>query len=214
VSAQVWAIVVAAGAGQRFGQLKQFAPLGGSTVAAHSVAGCRSCAHGVVLVVPADHVERADFGADIVVAGGATRSESVRCGLAAVPEDAEVIVVHDAARPLAGAHLFGAVVEAITNGVAPAAICATEVFDTIKVVDPARRVTATLDRSTLVAVQTPQAFEAQVLRRAHGGRGEATDDAALVERIGATVVVIPGDTANFKITTTTDLRAAERALEG
>ncbi len=165
-------------------------------------------------MVPTGFEDQDRFGADIVVAGGDTRSESVRRGLAAIPNDAEVIVVHDAARPLAAPDLFEAVVATVTSGEASAAICATALHDTIKEVDPDRRVTATLDRSALVAVQTPQAFAADLLRRAHGEGAEATDDAALVERLGATVIVVPGDTANFKITTATDLRAAQRALGG
>ena len=88
------------------------------------------------------------------------------------------------------------------------------VSDTIKVVDGTQTVTATLDRSTLVAVQTPQAFGAALLRRAHADGGEATDDAALVEALGATVRVVPGDPRNLKITTPADLGTAEHLLRG
>ena len=144
------------------------------------------------------------------VEGGATRSESVRNGLAAVPNDAEVIIVHDAARPLASAALFAAVVDAVREG-ADGAIPVVPVTDTIKRVDGGR-VIATLDRDALVAVQTPQAFRAEVLRKAHAGGGEATDDASLVESVGGTVVVVPGDPANIKVTTAHDLRLAEALL--
>lgn len=178
-------------------------------VAQWSVAACRPCAAGVVLVVPPHSEEQGDCGAERVVVGGATRSESVRCGLAAVPEAADVIIVHDAARPLAAPALFTAVAAAAAE--TGAAICALPVSDTIKRVDDGM-VTETLDRNSLVAVQTPQAFEAGLLRRAHASGAEATDDAALVELLGAPVRVVPGDTGNFKITTPADLRAAEQLL--
>jgi 2-C-methyl-D-erythritol 4-phosphate cytidylyltransferase len=211
--AKVWSVVVAGGSGQRFGQLKQFSLLGGRPVAAWAVQACRQCSDGVVLVVPAG--EGGDHGADTAVTGGPTRADSVRHGLAAVPADADVIVVHDAARPLATAALFDAVIKAVTEGGAAGAVPGLTPSDTIKVVDEARHVTATPERRTLVAVQTPQAFRAGVLRRAHehatAGSG-ATDDAALVEAMGETVVVVPGDPANLKITTPEDLRTAEHLL--
>jgi 2-C-methyl-D-erythritol 4-phosphate cytidylyltransferase len=190
VAAQVWAIVVAGGSGRRFGQLKQFAMLADRPVAQWSVAACRPVATGVVLVVPPGSEEQGDCGADTVVVGGATRSASVRCGLTAPT-------------------LFAAVAEAAAD--TGAAICALPVSDTIKRVDDGR-VTETLDRSELVAVQTPQAFAAGLLRRAHASGAEATDDAALVELLGVPVRVVPGDAGNFKITTPADLRAAEQSL--
>jgi 2-C-methyl-D-erythritol 4-phosphate cytidylyltransferase len=155
--------------------------------------------------------DHSECGADRVVEGGASRSASVRCGLAAVPDEADVIVVHDAARPLATAALFDAVVASATGH--GAAICAVPVSDTIKRVDGGL-VIDTLDRDHLVAVQTPQAFDAALLRRAHASGAEATDDAALVELLGASVSVVPGDAHNVKITTPADLRAAEQFLGG
>ena len=211
---QVWSVVVAGGSGQRFGTLKQFALLGERPVVEWAVAACRGSSAGVVLVVPPESVGRLDFGADVVVEGGATRTESVCHGVAAVPESAEVIVVHDAARPLASEDLFRAVIDAVTTGGAGGAVPGVAVSDTIKVVDGSRRVTATLDRSALVAVQTPQAFDAALLRRAHASGTEATDDAALVEALGATVRVVPGDPRNLKITTPADLDTAELLLRG
>jgi 2-C-methyl-D-erythritol 4-phosphate cytidylyltransferase len=212
--AQVWAVVVAGGSGQRFGLLKQFALLDGRPVVEWAIEACRSSSAGVVLVVPAGTVDPLRHGADVVVEGGATRAESVSLGLAAVPGAAEVIVVHDAARPLASAALFRAVIDAVASGAADGAIPGVPVSDTIKVVDGSRAVTATLDRSVLVAVQTPQAFGADILRRAHAGGAEATDDAALVEALGATVRVVPGDPQNLKITTPADLGLAEHLLRG
>jgi 2-C-methyl-D-erythritol 4-phosphate cytidylyltransferase len=210
---QVWAIVVAGGSGQRFGQLKQFAMLGDRPVAQWSVAACRTVSSGVVLVVPTGFESQGDYGADRVVSGGPTRAASVRCGLAAIPDDAEVIVVHDAARPLAPDALFDAVVAAVGEpgaGVG-AAISALAVSDTIKRVDDGF-VSATVDRAGLVAVQTPQAFRAELLRRAHASGATATDDAALVELLGEPVRVVPGDPRNLKITTAADLQTAERLL--
>jgi 2-C-methyl-D-erythritol 4-phosphate cytidylyltransferase len=213
VAAQVWAIVVAGGSGQRFGQHKQFAQLADRPVAEWAVAACRPSASGVILVVPSGFEKEGDMGADQVVVGGATRAESVRRALMVVPPDADVIVVHDAARPLASPALFQAVISAVGDGDARAAICAVAVSDTIKRVD-GDTVVATLDRRELVAVQTPQAFRADTLREAHASGAEATDDAALVEALGATVRVVPGDPNNFKITTPADLRAAEHYLQG
>jgi 2-C-methyl-D-erythritol 4-phosphate cytidylyltransferase len=212
--AQVWSVVVAGGSGQRFGTLKQFALLAERPVVEWAVAACRDSSSGVVLVLPPGAVGPVDFGADAVVEGGATRTGSVCRGVAAVPETAEVIVVHDAARPLASEDLFRAVIAAVTAGGAGGAVPGVPVSDTIKVVDGTHSVTATLDRAALVAVQTPQAFDAALLRRAHAAGVEATDDAALVEALGATVRVVPGDTRNLKITTPADLDTAEHLLRG
>jgi 2-C-methyl-D-erythritol 4-phosphate cytidylyltransferase len=217
--AQVWSVVVAGGSGHRFGTLKQFALLAERPVVEWAVAACRASSSGVVLVLPPGAApgpgdRDRDYGADVVVAGGATRTESVRHGVAAVPETAEVIVVHDAARPLASEALFRAVIAAVTTGGAGGAVPGLPLSDTIKVVDGSQRVTATLDRAALVAVQTPQAFDASLLRRAHANGTEATDDAALVEALGATVRVVPGDARNLKITTPADLGTAEHLLRG
>ena len=139
--------------------------------------------------------------------GGERRSDSVRCGLDAVPDDCDIVVVHDGARPLASAELFESVIEAVLAG-ADAAIPGVPVTDTIKQIDDEGCVIGTLDRDDLVAVQTPQAFRAAVLRRAHEGGPDATDDAALVEAVGGIVVVVPGEPANLKITTRHDLGVA------
>ncbi len=203
----VWAIVVAGGGGRRFGGPKQFEDLHGRRVLDWSLAAARATCDGVVPVVPADRLE--DPSVPGAVAGGATRSASVRAGLAQVPHDAEIVVVHDAARPLAGAEIFRRAVDAVRAG-ADAAIPAIAVTDTVKRVE-AGRVVETVDRSRLVAVQTPQAFRAGILRRAHAGDPEATDDAALVEALGGLVVVVEGDPRNIKLTSPDDLIVA-RAL--
>jgi len=206
----VWAIVVAGGGGLRFGGPKQFEDLHGRRVLDWSLAAAGAACDGVVPVVPADRV--GDESAPGAVTGGATRSASVRAGLAAVPADAEIVVVHDAARPLAGPELFRRTIGAIRDG-ADAAIPGVPVTDTVKRVEDGR-VVETVDRSRLVAVQTPQAFRAGILRRAHSGAPEATDDAALVEALGGTVVVVEGDPRNFKLTSPDDLVVARALLAG
>jgi 2-C-methyl-D-erythritol 4-phosphate cytidylyltransferase len=206
----VWVVVVAAGAGERFGTLKQYEQLGDRRVLDWALASARAVADGIVLVVPSDRTAAAEPGADVVVPGAETRAGSVRAGLAAVPGDAEVIVVHDAARPLASAALFEAVVGAVRAG-AEGAVPGVALSDTVKAIDGGA-VTETLDRARLVAVQTPQAFEASSLRTAHAPGGEATDDAALVEAIGGRVVVVPGEAANAKITTQHDLLVARAVV--
>jgi 2-C-methyl-D-erythritol 4-phosphate cytidylyltransferase len=215
---KVWSIVVAAGSGSRFGERKQFATLAGRPVFEWAVEACRPGSVGVVLVVPAGPagpVGPGAAGADIVVPGGATRDESVRCGLGSVPADAEVIVVHDAARPLATTGLFDAVVGALADPDVDGAVPGWAPGDTIKQVDGKGTVTTTFDRASLRAVQTPQAFRAAVLRRAHRqGVGGATDDAMLVEALGGTVRVVDGQPDNFKITMPSDLHSAERVLGG
>ncbi len=204
----VWAIVVAGGTGARFGGPKQYAPLGGRRVLDWSLAAARAAVDGVVLVVPADEAARPERAADAVVAGGISRSASVRAGLAAVPDDADVIVVHDAARPVATAELFAAVIEAVRGG-ADAALPGAPVTDTIR-----RRSGGVVDREQLVRVQTPQAFSAASLRAAHAGAADATDDATLVEVAGGTVVIVEGPPTNIKITDAADLAVAALHLAG
>jgi 2-C-methyl-D-erythritol 4-phosphate cytidylyltransferase len=205
----VWTIVVAGGSGTRFGAPKQYADLTGERVIDRSVSIASTRSLGVVAVVPASDLDAERVRIDaVVVAGGASRAASVRAGLAAVPAEATVICVHDAARPFADAAMFDRVIDAVGNGAA-AAIPVVPVTDTIKRV-VAGRVVDTPPRDELVAVQTPQAFAAGVLRAAHEGDPDATDDAALVERLGGTVVVVPGSSDNRKITHPDDLDWARR----
>ncbi len=218
----MWTIVLAAGSGRRFGGTpKQFEPLGDDRVVDRSLAISRAAAdHVVVVLAPGQESEGVALvesgAADVAVTGGDERVDSVRAALAVIDEDAAVIVVHDAARPLASAELHQRVVAAVHAG-ADAAIPAVPVTDTIKRIehDAAGRavVTETPDRATLVAVQTPQAFRAELLRRAHATSAGATDDAALVEAIGATVVVIDGEPTNIKITGPNDLAIATILLD-
>jgi 2-C-methyl-D-erythritol 4-phosphate cytidylyltransferase len=202
----VWTIIVAGGGGRRYGGAKQYEQLGSGRVLDLAVGSARAASDGVVVVVPSS-----DVPSEGGVAGGATRAESVRNGLTAVPAEATIVCVHDAARPLASPALFGAVVEAVASG-ADGAIPAVGVTDTVKVVDGDGVVVDTPDRATLVAVQTPQGFRADVLRRAHAGCPEATDDAALVERAGGRVVIVAGEPWNRKITSPDDLDWARQRV--
>jgi 2-C-methyl-D-erythritol 4-phosphate cytidylyltransferase len=198
----IWAIVVAAGSGARYGGLKQFASLGGRSLVEWAVEHSKAVAEGVVLVVPPETPGEWPE-VDAVVSGGATRSDSVRAGLAAVPDAAEVIVIHDAARPLATRATFDAVIAALDHG--DAAVPFVPVPDTLRHVDD-----GPLDRALVVAVQTPQAFRADAIRRAHAQAGDATDDATLVERVaGGKVVLVPGDRRAMKVTTPDDVRVLE-----
>lgn len=202
------AVVVAAGSGTRFGGEKQFALVGSETVAERSVRLCRTVAEYVVCVVP-DGYEGSGEGADRTITGGPTRTESVRKGLELLDEF-EIVVIHDAARPMATPELFQRVVSAVAAG-APAVIPGVKVTDTIKRVDTStHKVLETLDRDSLVAVQTPQAFLREILIRAHESRLDATDDAGLVEAIGEPVLVVDGETTNIKITHPSDLIAMNR----
>lgn len=209
----IWAIVVAAGSGQRFGGPKQFEVLAGHSMLERAMAVAAEVADFVVAVLPAGAANGVAAPPNYrFTEGGASRSASVRAGLSVVPSDAELVVVHDAARPLATAALFQAVVDAVRKG-ADAAIPGLSMADTVKTVETDGRdvvVRATLDRSTLVSVQTPQAFRADALRAAHATGADATDDAALVEAQGGRVVVVAGESTNLKVTVPADLDVARR----
>ena len=201
--------MVAGGSGARFGSAKQFESLGSERVVDHAVRTARLASDGVIVVVPALDAHREDG-----VAGGPTRQQSVANGLAAVPAEATVICVHDAARPFASPGLYRAVIEAVLAG-ADGAVPGLPVTDTIKLVADGV-IEQTLRRESLVAVQTPQAFRAEALRHAHAavdGTEGFTDDASMVEQRGGRVVVVPGEEDNRKITRPDDLRWARARLE-
>jgi 2-C-methyl-D-erythritol 4-phosphate cytidylyltransferase len=206
------AVLVAAGSGERLGagRPKAFVVLAGRPMLEWSLDALRAAGiDDVVVALPPG--ERAPDGC-IGVAGGATRSASVRAGLAAAPPGD--VVVHDAARPLVPASLFAATLAALED--ADCAVAAARVTDTIKEAGDDRRVTATLDRARLWAIQTPQAFRRAMLERALDVGDDvlaaATDDAALVERAGGRVVVVESSPANFKVTTAHDLAVADGLL--
>ncbi|TXS36620.1 2-C-methyl-D-erythritol 4-phosphate cytidylyltransferase [Streptomyces sp. OR43] len=228
------AVIPAAGRGVRLGPgaPKALRALGGTPMLIHAVRAMAASRHVslVVVVAPPDGApgvrslldehalpERTDF---LVVPGGATRQESVRLGLDALPEDIGVVLVHDAARPLVPVDTVDAVIEAVRDG-APAVVPALPLADTVKEVEPGapgepEPVLSTPVRARLRAVQTPQGFDRDTLMRAHeevavSGEG-ATDDAGMVERLGAPVVVVPGHEEAFKVTRPLDLVLAEAVL--
>lgn len=221
----VWAVVVAAGSGDRLGagRPKAFAALAGRPLLAESIERLERSdwVDALVVVAPPEWEEPTILLAEelvaakvvSVVAGGATRAESVRSGLAEVGPDAIVVLVHDAARPLVDDALLERLLAPLSegwDGVVPA----VPVHDTLKRVCDGR-VVETLDRSSLAAVQTPQAFRAEALRRAFAGDlAGATDCASLVERNGGRVCVVDGDPRLLKVTTPADLEQVERLLSG
>jgi len=206
------ALLVAAGSGERLGasRPKAFVTLADRPMLEWSVAALRAAGLSEI-VVALPEGEAAPDGC-VGVPGGATRSASVRAALAAAGEGD--VVVHDAARPLVEPALFTAALAALEG--ADAAVAAAQATDTIKEAGPDHRVTATLDRSRLWAIQTPQAFRRSALERAldvgDDVLAQATDDAWLVERAGGSVVVVPSTPANFKVTTPHDLTVAELLL--
>lgn len=201
---EVWAIIVAAGSGTRFGRLKQLDPLGSKRVLDWAI-DAMDCPGRSVVVVPADQVGHVGLPDQIVVAGGASRSASVREGLAALPDSATHVLVHDGARPLTPRAVVQRVTEALQD--ADGAIPVVPVTDTLR-----RRNGATVDREDLVAVQTPQGFSVTALASAHTSLPDATDDAALVAEAGGVVVHVAGDEANLKITVPADLVVAAALL--
>jgi 2-C-methyl-D-erythritol 4-phosphate cytidylyltransferase len=219
------ALLVAAGSGERLGagRPKAFVALAGRMMLEWSLDALRAAGIREVVIAAPPHAgaEKVMAGAVIglgdgvrSVAGGATRSASVRAALAAAPPGATEVVVHDAARPLVEPELFTRALAALHD--ADCAIAAARVADTVKEAGEDRRVTATLDRARLWAVQTPQAFRRAALERAldvdDAVLAAATDDAWLVERSGGTVRVVESSPANFKVTTPHDLRIAELLL--
>ena len=208
------ALLVAAGSGERLGadRPKAFVVLAGRPMLEWSVVALRAAGiEEIVVALPPGGGAPAGC---VGVAGGATRSESVRRALRGGAARATQVVVHDAARPLVTPAHFRAALAALAD--ADAAIAAAPMTDTVKEAGEDRRVVATLDRSRLWAIQTPQAFRREVLERAldvdAATLAQATDDAWLVERAGGTVRVVESTPENFKVTTPHDLRVAELLL--
>jgi len=211
----VWAIVAAAGRGDRLGldRPKAFAALRGRPLLAESLERLEASGwvDAIVVAAPEGWEEPVvllaeELGCGKVsscVTGGPTRAESVRLALAEVPDDAAVALVHDAARPLVTEEVVGRVLEPLGEGW-DGAVPGLPLADTVKRVR-GEAVVETVPRDDLVAVQTPQAFVAPVLRRAAAGGGEASDCAALVERAGGRVKVVPGDPRLLKVTEPSDL---------
>jgi 2-C-methyl-D-erythritol 4-phosphate cytidylyltransferase len=231
-NARTAAGITAAGRGVRLGPgaPKALRALGGTPMLIHAVramAASRAVSL-VVVVAPPDGAaevkslldahalpERTDF---LVVPGGESRQESVRLGLDALPPEYDIVLVHDAARPLVPVDTVDGVIEAVRDG-APAVVPALPLADTVKQVEPAavpgepEPVVATPERARLRAVQTPQGFDRATLVRAHETvTGDVTDDASMVEQLGPTVMVVPGHEEAFKVTRPLDLVLAEAVL--
>ncbi|HEX2167196.1 MAG TPA: 2-C-methyl-D-erythritol 4-phosphate cytidylyltransferase [Longimicrobiales bacterium] len=216
-------VIPAGGAGRRMGGVaKPLIELGGESLLERSVRPflARDDVHWVIIALPVElaaappHWLMSDRRIDIV-AGGAERGDSVRNALSAVPMEADIVLVHDAARPLVSAEVIERCINAAAGG--RSAIAAIPVVDTVKEVDEGGRVTGTPDRRTLWAAQTPQAFPAEVLRNAHARAAadnvSTTDDAALVTRYGGAVVVVEGAPENLKVTTPVDLKIIAALLD-
>jgi 2-C-methyl-D-erythritol 4-phosphate cytidylyltransferase len=211
-------VIAAAGTGERLGAggPKAFVELAGRPMLEWSLDAFRgaSSIDEIVIAAPPDDQQRAAEQGVVAVAGGAHRSESVANALALC--GGEIVVVHDAARPLVTPGLIDAVVEELAaEEDAAGVIAATPVTDTIKQAGDGDRVERTLDRSGLWAVQTPQAFRAGALREALSdldSLSEASDDAMLVERRGGRILIHPTSPDNIKVTTPFDLRVAELIL--
>jgi len=217
------AIVPAAGRGERLGPgaPKALRSIAGIPILVHAVRSLVECGRIDLVVVAAPPTTEgaaevrgllSSFGDSVhVVPGGDTRQRSVALALEAVPATYDIVLVHDAARALTPPSLVTAVVDAVATG-HDAVIPVLPVADTIKAVNPGgTTVTATVDRSTLRAVQTPQGFRRYLLVKAHAAAtaSDTTDDAGLVERLGLPVTVVPGHAEAFKITTPFDLLLAE-----
>jgi 2-C-methyl-D-erythritol 4-phosphate cytidylyltransferase len=219
----VWAVIAAGGSGERLGldRPKAFAPLRERPLLAEPVErlDASEWIDAIVIAVPAGWEEPAillseEVGAGKVVTcveGGGTRAESVRAALAEIPDDADVILVHDAARPLVDDEVVERVLRPLAEGW-QGVVPALPLADTVKRVR-GDEVLETVDRGDLVAVQTPQAFLADILRTALGGDvADATDCASLVEAAGGRVRTVRGDPRLVKVTTRSDLELVERLL--
>lgn len=205
LSTPIWGLLLAAGRGTRFGGQKHDVELGGTPIWRQSE---RALLDGGVdrLVVVGDLA-----GA---VSGGDRRRDSVAAGLAAIDDDAGFVLIHDAARPLVTAKLVRSVIERLLVGDVAGVVPVVPVRDTLKRV-AGDYVIETVDRSDLVAVQTPQGFDLAALRSAHAvADGDATDDASMVESTGGTIAVVDGDPANLKVTYPEDLAVAEALRSG
>ena len=216
----VGVVVPAAGAGVRFGGAtpKALVLLAGEPLLVHAVRALRAAPSVGAVVVAAPAGQVADVIAllqaydVLVVAGGPTRQDSVGLALRALPADVDLVLVHDAARCLTPVAVIEQVIERLQAG-APAVVPVLPVVDTIKQVDAGGVVVATVDRAALRIIQTPQGFSRALLERAHATDADPlTDDAGLVELLGAPILTVPGSDEAFKVTRPQDLLLAEAVL--
>ena len=206
----VWGIVLAGGEGRRFGGHKQFELLGGVTLLEHAInLGRLSCSH-VVVVVP-QATENLRCSADLVVVGGPERADSVRAGLAALPDSAERVLIHDAAHPLAAPRLFHEAVAGCTDLVA-GCLPLLALANTMAWVDGGI-VQRAQSKEGVFTMQMPMVFWVDKLRDAHLASRDTTDDASLMVGLGHPMSYIPGEPDNLHITTPSDLRLAAAILQ-
>jgi 2-C-methyl-D-erythritol 4-phosphate cytidylyltransferase len=220
----VGVVIVAGGSGTRAAgstsELKQFRWVAGKPALLHSLQAfmARADVVSVVCVLPRDYaadpppwIFQCDVDRLMIAPGGRTRTESVANGLDDLPDEAKVVLIHDAARPLVGDDTIDRVVSAVRAGTST--IAALPVVDTLKEVDESGRITRTIERERLWRAQTPQGFPREVIVRAHrdakAQRISATDDAALCERLGIPVLVVRGSERAMKITEEPDFARAE-----
>ncbi len=206
------AIIAGAGMGHRLGAEipKALIQIQGITLLERAFISLSKVVDEIIITAPAGHEEqfKAIVGQSAeVITGGVLRSDSIRVALKALSPSVESVLIHDAARALASSALAARVLDELRSGQS-AVIPVLKVIDTIKEIDRDGFVRATPDRSSLVAAQTPQGFNRQVLERAHSASDDATDDAALVEAIGVKVKTIEGEASAFKITTKEDIGQA------
>lgn len=227
MSASGYVIVPAAGCGTRMKSKvkKQFLALSGTPILVRTLKALASCENtlGIIVVGAPEDLEtlakmtRRLKKISAIVPGGATRQESVLCGLRALPEEAELVAVHDGVRPFVTAKLLAASFEAASE--CGACVCAVPVTDTVKRADAEQNIAETPARSTLYAAQTPQTFRTAILREAYEKAASAgdftlTDDASAVEKYGTSPVkIIPGDPDNIKITAPADLALGKSIIK-
>jgi 2-C-methyl-D-erythritol 4-phosphate cytidylyltransferase len=207
----VWGVVLAGGGGTRFGGLKQFAVLDGKTLLERVVDIAAERCDGVIVVLPSGHEWS---GKGTRATGGATRAESVRSGLRALPEDAEIVCITDAAHPLATPVLYERVIAAVRAG-ADAALPGLPLTDAIKKLEGESSpeilgvAGATTPAGGSVSAQMPMAFSVPVLLRAHSEIEDAVEDSGMVAAVGGRVVVVPGEPTNVHVTTPAELIVAQ-----
>jgi len=214
LSDSVVVIIPAGGSGERLGAKlpKALVQVAGKTLIEHAVANMAPVAQQIIVAVPAGYEEtfRGLLGSEVtLVAGGATRTASVKAALAVVDQSHDYVLVHDAARALASTELAWQIVASLRAG-EKAVVPGLDVKDTMKEVDPNLYATKTLNRSALRIIQTPQGFDRKVLVDAHKSTDDSTDDSTLVEKIGIAIKVIPGEERALKITTPADLEIAHQ----
>lgn len=216
------AVIVAAGEGRRFGGKKQFMRIGGRTLLSHALAPflANRAIEEIVLVLPAIVTPRDLAGLPfrrnpevITCTGGRRRQDSVYRGLKALPGGIRHVLIHDGVRPLVSESLLATLIREVRKG--RAVVPVVPLRDTIKEVSRGKVVT-TLGREKVFCVQTPQAFPADLIRRAHENarrkRLSSTDDAQLVEALGVPVYTVPGDPANIKVTSREDMAVVSLLL--